>query len=167
MTIFETAAQTVPSLLFSDLSMGSVPYFPVTFALAIHSLRVAYDLKKTFFSTGHLSFWQESFVMMVYSFGGSAVAALLLGLPQPWLESNFLVPLNFAVYWLVAYMPGDLLFNALQQFGPYTDLVLMTIDGLVKGYSISTGGVDLVAVTLKGSAISTSLIAMVTIGTVV
>ncbi|OMJ08301.1 hypothetical protein AYI69_g11124 [Smittium culicis] len=166
LSYFQKASHTVPAFLNSNISFSETAYFPVTVALLIHSLRVAYDLKKTFFIKGRMSLWQEAVVMMVYSFGGSAVAALLLGLPQPWLESNLLLPMNFLVYWSVAFMPGDLLFNFLQSFGPYTDLVLSTLDGLVKGYSISTGGVDLVKYKLKDSAISSSLVAMLVIGAI-
>ncbi|PVZ97777.1 hypothetical protein BB558_006245 [Smittium angustum] len=66
----------------------------------------------------------------------------------------------------MAYLPGDYLFNLLQAFSPYSDILISVVDGMTKGYGITTAGVDLVKFKLKPEKVSESIVAMIVIGTV-
>ncbi|KAJ2080745.1 hypothetical protein H4R24_002835 [Coemansia sp. RSA 988] len=144
---------------------GGASVVPVGIFATLHALRVAYEVRKGVQATGRQPLLQELFMMLTFSFGGAILTGLMLGNVQPWLETNTTVPVYATAYLLMARMPGDALYRLLRRLSPVSDVFLASVDGLVRGYGVTTAGVDLVR-SMRGHPISDSLVAWVLVGTV-
>ncbi|KAJ2796120.1 hypothetical protein H4R20_005641, partial [Coemansia guatemalensis] len=116
-------------------------------------------------AAGRQPLLQELFMMLTFSFGGAILTGLMLGRVQPWMETNTTVPVYATAYMLMARMPGDVLYRLLRRLSPVSDVFLASVDGLVRGYGVTTAGVDLVR-SMRGHPVSDSLVAWVLVGTV-
>ncbi|KAJ2877510.1 hypothetical protein IWW38_006555, partial [Coemansia aciculifera] len=139
---------------------------PIGIFATLHAIRIAYEVRKSVQVNGRRPLMQELFTMLTFSFGGAILTALALGRTQPWLENNTTVPIYSAAYLLMAYMPGDYLFQFLRYTSPVSDVFLAGVDGLLRGYGVTAAGVDLVRKTMKGQPVADSLVAWILVGTV-
>ncbi|KAJ1657223.1 hypothetical protein IWQ61_003340 [Dispira simplex] len=140
------------------------PALPITITMTFHALRVSYEVRKLMQVRGRLHWAHEVFLLLTLSFGGGILTSLLLGRPQPWLINSAMVPTYSLVYLAVGFFPGDLVYKLLRACAPLSDIVLASLDGIIRGYGIPTAGVEHVR-SLEGP-ISRSLSAMLIIGTV-
>ncbi|KAJ2508853.1 hypothetical protein IWW47_000380 [Coemansia sp. RSA 2052] len=139
---------------------------PIGIFATLHAIRIAYEVRKSVQVNGRRPLMQELFTMLTFSFGGAILTALALGRTQPWLENNTTVPIYSTAYLLMAYMPGDFLYQFLRYTSPVSDVFLAGVDGLLRGYGVTAAGVDLVRKTMKGQPVSDSLVAWILVGTV-
>ncbi|KAJ1994777.1 hypothetical protein GGI25_001435 [Coemansia spiralis] len=139
---------------------------PIGIFATLHAVRIAYEVRKSMQLAGRRPLLQELFAMLTFSFGGAILSALMLGRAQPWLESNTTVPIYAGAYLLMACAPGDLLYRFLRQTAPVSDVFLASVDGLIRGYGVTAAGVDLVRKTMQGQPVADSLVAWITVGTV-
>ncbi|KAJ1735187.1 hypothetical protein LPJ61_000681 [Coemansia biformis] len=160
-------AGAVPSLMRKQWAgSGDDALLPIGIFATLHAVRVAYEVRKGVQLTGRQPLLQELFAMLTFSFGGAILTALLLGRVQPWLENSTTVPLYATAYLLMARAPGDVLYQALRRLSPVSDVFLASVDGLVRGYGVTSAGVDLVRKTMKGHPVADSLVAWIVVGTV-
>ncbi|KAJ2613386.1 hypothetical protein H4S08_002224 [Coemansia sp. RSA 1365] len=138
---------------------------PIGIFATLHALRVAYEVRKGVQVAGRQPLLQELFMMLTFSFGGAILTGLMLGRVQPWLENNTTVPVYATAYLLMARMPGDVVYRLLRRLSPMSDVFLASVDGLVRGYGVTSAGVDLVR-NMRGHPVSDSLVAWVLVGTV-
>ncbi|KAJ2782890.1 hypothetical protein GGI15_002767 [Coemansia interrupta] len=155
-------ASSYPSLL----SMQWDGALPVGIFMTLHAIRVAYEVRKGMQMSGRQSLLQELFAMLTFSFGGAILTSLALGKPQAWLENNTAVPVYSLAYVLMSKMPGDLLYWALRQSSPVSDVFLASVDGLIRGFGVTAAGVDMVRKGMAGQPIADSLVAWLFVGTV-
>ncbi|KAJ2689342.1 hypothetical protein IWW39_001580 [Coemansia spiralis] len=138
---------------------------PIGVFATLHAIRIAYEVRKSAQVNGRRPMLQELFTMLTFSFGGAILTALALGRTQPWLENNTTLPIYSTAYLLMAYMPGDYLYQFLRFTSPVSDVFLASVDGLLRGYGITAAGVDLVRKTMKGQPVADSLVAWILVGT--
>ncbi|KAJ2232464.1 hypothetical protein H4R99_001484 [Coemansia sp. RSA 1722] len=155
-------ASSYPSLLSKEWD-GALP---VGIFMTLHAVRVAYEVRKGMQINGRSGLLQELFVMLTFSFGGAILTGLALGRPQAWLENNLTVPVYSLAYVLMSRMPGDMLYWALRQASPVSDVFLASVDGLIRGFGVTAAGVDMVRKGMAGQPIADSLVAWVFVGTV-
>ncbi|KAJ2512992.1 hypothetical protein GGI11_004558 [Coemansia sp. RSA 2049] len=139
---------------------------PIGIFATLHALRIAYEVRKGAQASGRRPLLQELFTMLTFSFGGAVLTALMLGRTQPWLENNTTVPVYAGTYLLMACVPGDLVYRFLRRTSPVSDVFLASVDGLIRGYGVTAAGVDLVRNTMRGQPVADSLVAWITVGTV-
>ncbi|KAJ2394576.1 hypothetical protein GGI23_004631 [Coemansia sp. RSA 2559] len=139
---------------------------PIGIFATLHAIRIAYEVRKGVQVSGRRPLMQELFTMLTFSFGGAILTALMLGRAQPWLETNTTVPVYAGAYVLMSCLPGDMLYRLLRKTAPVSDVFLASVDGLIRGYGVTAAGVDLVRYTMKGHAVSDSLVAWIVVGTV-
>ncbi|PVU95889.1 hypothetical protein BB561_001531 [Smittium simulii] len=163
---FSTFAATFPTILSSTWSGNEKGYFPIAIAATIHAVKVSYMTRKILQLGGRRHLASEFLLQLVYGFGGAIIARLALGLPQPWIESNSALPLQALTFLLLTNLPGDILFSLMDYISPLSDVILATADGLITGYGITSGGVDLVKYTMSNEKVSKSIVAMLFVGTV-
>ncbi|KAJ1920124.1 hypothetical protein H4219_001497 [Mycoemilia scoparia] len=155
-----------PDLLSYEWWGGPGGLFPIGVFMTLHAVRIAYDVRKVIDQTGRTNIFQEVFCMLAFSFGGTIITALMLGRPQPILESNLLIPVYAGAYILMSRLPGDGLYRLCRMTSPLSDVLLATVDGLLRGYGVTASGVDMVRLTLAGTPISNSLVGWIAIGTI-
>ncbi|KAJ2655960.1 hypothetical protein IWW48_005278 [Coemansia sp. RSA 1200] len=139
---------------------------PIGIFATLHALRIAYEVRKGAQASGRRPLLQELFTMLTFSFGGAVLTALMLGRTQPWLENNTTVPVYAGAYLLMSCVPGDLVYRFLRRTSPVSDVFLASVDGLIRGYGVTAAGVDLVRNTMRGQPVADSLVAWITVGTV-
>ncbi|KAJ1840691.1 hypothetical protein LPJ70_004537 [Coemansia sp. RSA 2708] len=158
-------ASAYPTMLQCEWLGGVNGLLPIGIFATLHAVRIAYEVRKGVQIGGRRPLLQELFTMLTFSFGGGILTALMLGRPQPWLETNSTVPVYAGAYLLMTLLPGDLLYAFLRRTSPVSDVFLASVDGLIRGYGVTAAGVDLVR-GMTGQPIADSLVAWLVIGTV-
>lgn len=125
--------------LLSDSSQWN--YGPLNILSIIHVIAVCWEIRRSV-AVNELSFYHTMSLIIIRSFGGTTLAAMLLGIPAPWIISSTAIPTVLIVWAVMYYSPYDFVYKILCYLDKILFPIVKMLDSISSCFSIVLFGIE-------------------------